>query len=182
MYELSLRGSFFMFSHIKTGITISNVFYPKSIRTVFYPKSISTVFYPKSINTIFYPKSKSTVLNPKSVSTIFYPKSIIAMFFPKLISIILYPKSIGTVFYSEYSDTFTTYHTWSFFNMSILLSVDVFENCWMSGKQCRPRSDAAFRGVWSGSTLFCSGLSVYTLRLNTMISRQKMQRLTSEEM
>ena len=26
--------------------------------------------------------------------------------------------------------------------------------CWMSDKQCRPRSDAAFCGIWSGSTLF----------------------------
>ena len=27
----------------------------------------------------------------------------------------------------------------------------------VTGKQCRPRSDAAERGVWSGSTLFASG-------------------------
>ena len=30
----------------------------------------------------------------------------------------------------------------------------------ISSKQCRPRSDAAFRGVWSWSTRFASGLSV----------------------
>ena len=30
-----------------------------------------------------------------------------------------------------------------------------FKNHWMSSKQCRPWSDAALCGVWSGSTLFC---------------------------
>ena len=28
------------------------------------------------------------------------------------------------------------------------------------GKQCRPRSDAAERGVWSGSTLFAISLEI----------------------
>ena len=28
--------------------------------------------------------------------------------------------------------------------------------CWISGKQCRPWSDAAFCGVWPGSTLFAN--------------------------
>ena len=28
------------------------------------------------------------------------------------------------------------------------------ENWWMNGKQCRPWSDVAYCGVWSGSTLF----------------------------
>ena len=28
------------------------------------------------------------------------------------------------------------------------------KKCWMSGKQCRPWSDATFCGIWSGSTLF----------------------------
>ena len=38
-------------------------------------------------------------------------------------------------------------------NLTVLL-VDVSKLCWISDKQCRPRSDAAFCGVWSGSTLF----------------------------
>ena len=29
-------------------------------------------------------------------------------------------------------------------------------------KQCRPRSDAAERGFWSGSTLFASSSEIYT--------------------
>ena len=36
----------------------------------------------------------------------------------------------------------------------ILISVDLSKSCWMSDKECRPWSDAASRGVWSGSTLF----------------------------
>ena len=28
------------------------------------------------------------------------------------------------------------------------------ETAWFTGKKCRPWSDAAERGVWSGSTLF----------------------------
>ena len=39
-------------------------------------------------------------------------------------------------------------------NKSILLPVDVSKNCWMSGKQCSLRSDAAFCSVWSGTALF----------------------------
>ena len=43
----------------------------------------------------------------------------------------------------------------------ILLPKNVW-NCWMSGKQCRPWSDAAFCGVWSGCTLFAqTSLSEY---------------------
>ena len=37
-------------------------------------------------------------------------------------------------------------------------------NCWMSGKQCRPWSDAAFCGIWSGSTLFAKACLLKTLR------------------
>ena len=29
------------------------------------------------------------------------------------------------------------------------------------GKQCRPRSDAAERGVWSGSPLFANSLAIF---------------------
>ena len=41
-------------------------------------------------------------------------------------------------------------------NSSSLLPINVTENCWIIGiaKQCRPRSDAAFCSIWSGSTLF----------------------------
>ena len=31
---------------------------------------------------------------------------------------------------------------------------DAFKSCWISGKQCRPWSDATFCSVWSGSTPF----------------------------
>ena len=41
---------------------------------------------------------------------------------------------------------------------NILLPTDMFKNCWMSGKQWRSRSDAAFCGVWSESTLFAQAL------------------------
>ena len=37
---------------------------------------------------------------------------------------------------------------------SISLPADVSKNCQMSGKQWRPWSDAAFWGIWSGSTMF----------------------------
>ena len=40
------------------------------------------------------------------------------------------------------------------------LHVDVSKHCWMSGKQCRPWSDAAHNSMWSGATV-CSGLSKY---------------------
>ena len=33
------------------------------------------------------------------------------------------------------------------FNKSILLLFNVYKNYWMNGKQCRPRSDAAFCGT-----------------------------------
>ena len=33
-----------------------------------------------------------------------------------------------------------------------------WKNCWMGGKQCRPWSDAAFCGIWSGTTLFAQVL------------------------
>ena len=31
----------------------------------------------------------------------------------------------------------------------------------VTGKQCRPRSDAAERGVWSGSPLFASSQTIF---------------------
>ena len=37
---------------------------------------------------------------------------------------------------------------------SISLSADVYENCWMLGKQYRPWSDDTFCSVWSGCSLF----------------------------
>ena len=36
----------------------------------------------------------------------------------------------------------------------ILTHISLASHVWDIGKQCRPRSDAAERGVWSGSTLF----------------------------
>ena len=38
-------------------------------------------------------------------------------------------------------------------NKLILLRVDMLKEYLMSGKQCRPRSDAAFYGVWFESSL-----------------------------
>ena len=40
----------------------------------------------------------------------------------------------------------------------ILLPSDVFQNCWMGGKECRSWSDATFCGVWSGPTLFAQAV------------------------
>ena len=79
--------------------------------------------------------------------------------------------------YPKYSDTFTTSYPskiWksSFYYLSICLNY-----CWMSGKQRRPWSDAAFCGVWSWSTLFAqayqpqySGLLRYTKYLDWIAS------------
>ena len=42
-------------------------------------------------------------------------------------------------------------------NKSIWVPGDVQKNpknSWINGEQCRPKSDAAFCGVWSGSALF----------------------------
>ena len=61
-------------------------------------------------------------------------------------------RRVGYHNYLKYSHTIT--HTCAKFNMSIWLPVYVPENWWMKGIQCRPWSDAAFCGVWSGSTLF----------------------------
>ena len=55
--------------------------------------------------------------------------------------------------YPKYSDTSTPYHSFPK-NMNNNLPPDVVsKNCWISSKQCRPRRDAAERGVTSGSTL-----------------------------
>ena len=56
--------------------------------------------------------------------------------------------------YPKYLDTFTPYNTGAKIWTSILLPVNASKICWMSCHQCRPRLDAAFCGVWSGSTLF----------------------------
>ena len=51
-------------------------------------------------------------------------------------------------------------------NNFIWLPVDVSKNNWTYGKQYRPRSDAAFCGVWSGSTLFAYAFVHLFLWLN----------------
>ena len=44
------------------------------------------------------------------------------------------------------------------------------ENCWMSGKQYRPWSDAMFCSFWSGSTLFAEAcLSEYLGRYGNYV-------------
>ena len=55
-----------------------------------------------------------------------------------------------------------------FWTNPFLLPVDVSENCWTTCKQFRPRSDAAFCGVWSGSTLFALIFTVYTVNSHTV--------------
>ena len=40
------------------------------------------------------------------------------------------------------------------FNQSVYYLLMCLQYCWMSVKQCRPRSDTTFCGIWSGSTLF----------------------------
>ena len=49
-------------------------------------------------------------------------------------------------------------------------SVDPDQCCilWTCRKQCRPRSDAAECGIWSGSKLLAQGLSVRKLGINTV--------------
>ena len=39
---------------------------------------------------------------------------------------------------------------------SSLTHISLASHLWGIGKQCRPRSDTAERGVWSGSSLFAS--------------------------
>ena len=64
--------------------------------------------------------------------------------------------------YPKYSDISTPYHTYSKIWTYYLLPDVVPKICWMSGKQCRPKWDAAFCGVSSGSTLFAQAcLSEY---------------------
>ena len=50
-------------------------------------------------------------------------------------------------------------------NKSIIISIDVFEKCRMSGKYGWPRSDATFCTVWSESTLLflCMPVSEYSV-------------------
>ena len=38
------------------------------------------------------------------------------------------------------------------------------------GKQCRPRSDAAERGVWSGSSLFANSLAIFLLEYLNLVA------------
>ena len=59
---------------------------------------------------------------------------------------------LGYLIYPKYSHPLLFYHI-LLFNKPILPRGCV-QNCWMSSKQCRPWSDAALCGVWSGSTLF----------------------------
>ena len=51
---------------------------------------------------------------------------------------------------------------------SSLLPVDVSKNAWMSGNQCRPRSDAAFSELLVSTV--CAGLSYGILMVNTECS------------
>ena len=65
--------------------------------------------------------------------------------------------------------TFSPYHTYPEFWPSLLYYLLMGLKWWMSGKQWRPRSDAAFRGVWSGSALFAQAC-LYTVRRRACMS------------
>ena len=66
----------------------------------------------------------------------------------------------------KYWDTHTPYYSCpKTLNNSIGLCIDMYKNCWMSGKQCRPWSDAMFCGIWSGSTLFAQAYLSQNLQL-----------------
>ena len=55
--------------------------------------------------------------------------------------------------HSKYSNTLTLYHIWlKIWTSTFYYLLLCLKTCLVSGKQCRPRSDAAFCGVWSGST------------------------------
>ena len=63
--------------------------------------------------------------------------------------------SLGVVFYLNIRTyDLLTIIVLNFEIFWILLHLGVSDNVCMSGKQCLPWSDAAERGVWSGSTLF----------------------------
>ena len=47
---------------------------------------------------------------------------------------------------------------------------------WNIGKQCRSRSDAAERGVWSGSLLFANRMFYQKLTLSENITQQPLNR------
>ena len=66
---------------------------------------------------------------------------------------------------SKYWDTLLTYHTCpKIWNRSFYYLMYP-KYCCMYDKQCRPRSDAAFCSIWSGSTLFARAyLSQYELQ------------------
>ena len=55
----------------------------------------------------------------------------------------------------KYWDTLSSYHTCrKVWHSSFYYVLMCLKYCWMYGKQCRPWSDAAFCGIWSGATLF----------------------------
>ena len=56
------------------------------------------------------------------------------------------------------------------FKKSFALIVNV-KNYWMSGKQCRPWSDATFWRIWSGSTLFAQAVCPYTYITKTCLHK-----------
>ena len=68
--------------------------------------------------------------------------------------------------YSKYWDILIPYFTCPKFWISqfryLLICLKYW---WMTGKQCRPRSDATFYGIWSGSTLFTEACLSKYLRL-----------------
>ena len=61
---------------------------------------------------------------------------------------------VGFCIYHKYLDILKPYKPSWHLNNSIGLPIDLSKTWWMSGKQCRPWSDAAFSGIWSGAALF----------------------------
>ena len=55
---------------------------------------------------------------------------------------------------------------------AVLTHLSLFSHKWDIGKQCRPRSDAAKRGVWSGSTLFALSSKISTKHANNKKTNQ----------
>ena len=85
---------------------------------------------------------------------------------PPFIQNFIFTGNLGYWIYSKYSHPFL--FTLYFSSASQFNYLWMCVNCWMSGKQCRPWSDAALCGVWSGSTLFAQ-TSFWILRVSTLV-------------
>ena len=54
---------------------------------------------------------------------------------------------------------------WNDSDFGVLTQISLASFLWDIGKQCRPRSDAAERGVWWGSTLFFQKIFLFKKKI-----------------